>query len=185
MAKDAAQNLQQPAQDAVDSVKATAQEAAETVKSEGQTAGQDVKSSVQDSKETVQQHQQRPDTRSDHTRRPHVRTAAEVRPPGDFAVRRPRACMGRLRAAPDLRKRLTGLGTGVTGGTMVEDTYPTDTSRLGEHWRWRPDWRRDRACLWWYLFEDAPAVRGLGSTGPGPDRPGAAARPHPLPLGST
>src|SRR4029453_3680347 len=46
---------------------------------------------------------------------------------------------------------------------MVEDAYSSDTSRLGEHWRWRPDWRRDRACLWWYLtFEDAPAVRGLG-----------------------
>ena len=45
---------------------------------------------------------------------------------------------------------------------MVEDAYSSDTSRLGEHWRWRPDWRRDRACLWWYLtFEDAPAVRGL------------------------
>ena len=45
---------------------------------------------------------------------------------------------------------------------MVEDAYQTDTSRLGEHWRWRPEWRRDRACLWWYLtFEDAPAVRGL------------------------
>jgi 2'-5' RNA ligase len=45
---------------------------------------------------------------------------------------------------------------------MVEEAYSTRTSRLGEHWRWRPDWRRDRACLWWYLtFEDAPAVRGL------------------------
>ena len=45
---------------------------------------------------------------------------------------------------------------------MVDDEYPTDTRRLGEHWRWRPDWRRDRACLWWYLtFEDAPAVRSL------------------------
>ena len=45
---------------------------------------------------------------------------------------------------------------------MVEDAYSSDTSRLGEHWRWRPDWRRERACLWWYLtFEDAPAVRGV------------------------
>jgi 2'-5' RNA ligase len=45
---------------------------------------------------------------------------------------------------------------------MVEDAHPFDTSRLSEHWRWRPDWRRDRACLWWYLtFEDAAAVRGL------------------------
>jgi 2'-5' RNA ligase len=45
---------------------------------------------------------------------------------------------------------------------MVEDAHPSDTSRLGEHWRWRPEWRRDRACLWWYLtFEDAAAVRGL------------------------
>jgi 2'-5' RNA ligase len=45
---------------------------------------------------------------------------------------------------------------------MVEDAHPSDTSRLGEHWRWRPEWRRDRPCLWWYLtFEDAPAVRGL------------------------
>jgi 2'-5' RNA ligase len=42
---------------------------------------------------------------------------------------------------------------------MAEDPYPTAT-RLAEHWRWRPDWRQDRACLWWYLtFEDAPAVR--------------------------
>ena len=45
---------------------------------------------------------------------------------------------------------------------MVEDTHSIHTSRLAEHWRWRPDWRRDRACLWWYLtFEDAPAVRTL------------------------
>jgi 2'-5' RNA ligase len=45
---------------------------------------------------------------------------------------------------------------------MVEDAHPSDTSRLGEHWRWRPEWRRDRACLWWYLtFEDAAAVRSL------------------------
>jgi 2'-5' RNA ligase len=45
---------------------------------------------------------------------------------------------------------------------MVEDAHPSDTSRLGEHWRWRPEWRRDRPCLWWYLtFEDAAAVRSL------------------------
>ena len=45
---------------------------------------------------------------------------------------------------------------------MVEDAHPSDMSRLGEHWRWRPEWRRDRACLWWYLtFEDAAAVRSL------------------------
>lgn len=45
---------------------------------------------------------------------------------------------------------------------MAEEAYTSSTSLLGEHWRWRPDWRRDRACLWWYLtFEDSPAVRGL------------------------
>jgi 2'-5' RNA ligase len=42
---------------------------------------------------------------------------------------------------------------------MVEDPYSAAAGRLAEHWRWRPDWRQDRACLWWYLtFEDDPAV---------------------------
>ena len=62
LAKESAQNLQQPAQDAVDSVKGTAQDAVDTVKTEGQRASQDVQASAQDSKETLQQHQQRPDT---------------------------------------------------------------------------------------------------------------------------
>lgn len=44
---------------------------------------------------------------------------------------------------------------------MADDpNYPA--VRFAEHWRWRPDWHQDRACLWWYLtFEDAPAVREL------------------------
>jgi len=62
LAKESAQNLQQPAQDAVDSVKGTAQDAVDTVRTEGQQASQDVQASAQDSKETLQQHQQRPDT---------------------------------------------------------------------------------------------------------------------------
>src|SRR5687768_8805342 len=44
---------------------------------------------------------------------------------------------------------------------MADDPY-VSAVRLAEHWRWRPDWRQDRPCLWWYLtFEDAPAVRDL------------------------
>ena len=43
-----------------------------------------------------------------------------------------------------------------------DDAYLPAAGRHAEHWRWRPDWKHDRACLWWYLtFEDAPAVRGL------------------------
>ena len=43
-----------------------------------------------------------------------------------------------------------------------DEAYLPAAGRHAEHWRWRPDWRHDRACLWWYLtFEDAPAVRGL------------------------
>ena len=61
-AREAAENLREPAMQAADSVKSTAQEAVETVKSEGQSAAQDVKSSAQESKDTVQEHQSRPDT---------------------------------------------------------------------------------------------------------------------------
>jgi 2'-5' RNA ligase len=44
---------------------------------------------------------------------------------------------------------------------MVDDAYPP-AARLAEHWRWRPDWHQDRACLWWYLtFEGDPAVGDL------------------------
>jgi 2'-5' RNA ligase len=44
---------------------------------------------------------------------------------------------------------------------MVDDAYPP-AARLAEHWRWRPDWHQDRACLWWYLtFEGDPPVRRL------------------------
>jgi 2'-5' RNA ligase len=44
----------------------------------------------------------------------------------------------------------------------MEDPYSAAAGRLAEHWRWRPDWHQDRACLWWYLtFEDYPAVRDL------------------------
>jgi 2'-5' RNA ligase len=43
-----------------------------------------------------------------------------------------------------------------------EDAYLPAAGRHAEHWRWRPDWKHDRACLWWYLtFEAAPAVRAL------------------------
>jgi 2'-5' RNA ligase len=42
---------------------------------------------------------------------------------------------------------------------MVEDSYAAAASLLAEHWRWRPEWHQDRACLWWYLtFEGDPAV---------------------------
>jgi len=61
-AKEAAENLREPAMQAADSVKSTAQEAVETVKAEGQSAAQDVKSSAQGSKESVQEHQSRPGT---------------------------------------------------------------------------------------------------------------------------
>jgi 2'-5' RNA ligase len=45
---------------------------------------------------------------------------------------------------------------------MTDDLWPPTAGRLAEHWRWRPDWRQDRACLWWYLtLEDPHAVRGL------------------------
>ena len=30
---------------------------------------------------------------------------------------------------------------------------------LDDHWRWRPDWAVDRACVWWYLtFDRHPEV---------------------------
>jgi len=61
-AKEAAENLREPAMQAADSVKSTAQEAVETVKAEGQSAAQDVKSSAQSSKDSVQEHQSRPGT---------------------------------------------------------------------------------------------------------------------------
>jgi 2'-5' RNA ligase len=40
------------------------------------------------------------------------------------------------------------------------------TRSLKNHWTWRPDWRIDRPCLWWYLtFEDQPALAAaLGDT---------------------
>jgi 2'-5' RNA ligase len=35
----------------------------------------------------------------------------------------------------------------------------TRPRRLENHWTWRPDWRVDRPCLWWYLtFEDRPEL---------------------------
>jgi len=62
MAQESAQNLKEPAQEAAQSVKQTAQEAAETVKAEGQQRAGEVKSSAEESRQTVQEHQQRPDT---------------------------------------------------------------------------------------------------------------------------
>lgn len=42
---------------------------------------------------------------------------------------------------------------------------------LRNHWMWRPGWRPDRACLWWYLtFGDQAEVVGLS------ERFGAAMR---------
>lgn len=62
VAQDSAQHLKEPAQQAAQQVKDSAQGAVETVKAEGQQVGQDVKASAEDSRATVQQHQQRPDT---------------------------------------------------------------------------------------------------------------------------
>lgn len=41
---------------------------------------------------------------------------------------------------------------------------PTETTRwprhdaLRDHWSWRPEWRTDRPCLYWYLTFDRDAV---------------------------
>jgi len=62
VAQQAAGELKEPALQAADSVRSTAQEAAEAVRTEGRSAVQDVRSSAQDSQETLQEHQSRPDT---------------------------------------------------------------------------------------------------------------------------
>jgi len=62
VAQESAEHLKEPAQEAAQSVKQTAQEAAETVKAEGQQRADEVRSSAEESRQTVQEHQQRPDT---------------------------------------------------------------------------------------------------------------------------
>ncbi|WP_426560222.1 DUF3618 domain-containing protein [Angustibacter sp. McL0619] len=58
VAKDAAQNLKEPAQQAAQSVKNTATDAAQTVKAEGTSAAQDVRSDAQDAARDVKEQQQ-------------------------------------------------------------------------------------------------------------------------------
>jgi len=44
-------------------------------------------------------------------------------------------------------------------GRTGTDGYDQPEDHVEDHWRWRPDWAHDRACLWWYLtFEDHPQV---------------------------
>src|SRR6195952_1356894 len=54
--KNAAGNLQEPAQQALESVKSTATDAVDTVKNEGASAADDVKGQALDAKDSVQQH---------------------------------------------------------------------------------------------------------------------------------
>ncbi|QOK22398.1 DUF3618 domain-containing protein [Janibacter indicus] len=62
MAQQGAEHLKEPAQEAAQSLKESAQDAAETVKAQGQQQAETVGTSAAESREAVQQHQQRPDT---------------------------------------------------------------------------------------------------------------------------
>lgn len=62
MAQEGAEHLKEPAQEAAQSLKESAQDAAETVKAQGQQEADKVSTSAAESRDAVQQHQQRPDT---------------------------------------------------------------------------------------------------------------------------
>lgn len=62
MAQQGGEHLKEPAQEAAQSLKESAQDAAETVKTQGQQQAETVSTSAAESRDAVQQHQQRPDT---------------------------------------------------------------------------------------------------------------------------
>ena len=62
MAQQGGEHLKEPAQEAAQSLKESAQDAAETVKAQGQQQAETVSTSAAESRDAVQQHQQRPDT---------------------------------------------------------------------------------------------------------------------------